>query len=72
MGDDKIERMVYAALTSMEAVEDSSAAEVLSAAYTVALRCTGAILIKHPALRNQARQAAEVLLMECAVGDRQN
>ena len=70
--DDRVGRMVYLGLSAMEGVEDSTAVEVLSAAYTLALQATTAILTKNPALRDQARQAAEILLMECSVGSRPN
>ncbi len=70
--EDRIEHMVYRALSAMDDVEDSTAPEVLSAAYTIALRSTTALLTKYPQLREQARQAATILLMECAIGSQAN
>ena len=69
---DRVERMVYVALDAMEGVEDSTAVEVLSAAFTITLRTLGVLMPKYPALREQATQAAKILLMECAAGSRPN
>ena len=69
---DRVERMVYVALDAMERVEDSTAVEVLSAAFTITLRTLGVLMPKYPALREQAAQAAKILLMECAAGSQPN
>lgn len=68
-----IETLVHAAVDAMEREgEEASPAEILSAAFTVAMRTSQVILSVHPEHRQTVLQAAQILLLQCADQKRPN
>ena len=66
----KIDELVQAATEGLESVDNTTAADILGAVFTLSLRTVSACLSIRPDLRDEVRKATELLMLQCADTDR--